>query len=128
MFFYFNKCVKQQHSQSILLYSICLVDESSAIGNRSKVFEQAENNLFKTCVLLVVFFFMSMSYSFVIYFLYYVDGDRFGYLFSGWNIQLSNLLVLCNSVCNPFIYTFRYTEFQMCFLDVINKLFQRHRS
>ena len=83
---------------------------------RSEVLAKAERNLFTTCILLVVLYICSNTFNFTMFFLYYIDADRFEHLYVGWPYHLSEIMVLFNSICNPFIYSIRYHEFQECLL------------
>ena len=87
---------------------------------RSKNLAKAERHLFSTCVLLVVMYFISMTFNFAIWILYYIDSARFEHLFNSWTFHISQAMVIFNCVCNPFIYTIRYYEFQECLMHFFN--------
>ena len=85
-------------------------------GFTSKVSSQAQVNLFQTCVLLVITFILMGFYQFVMMVLQIrnVNPDVVAL-----HYHISNSLVLLNATINPFIYCFRYKEFQTRLKEIV---------
>ena len=92
--------------------------KQGTMDNRQKYMKAAHSNVLQTGVMLAVVYVICWTYLFTI------DGlIIYGVIanFSGieWNTGLA--LALCNSCVNPFIYSFRYHEFQQALKDLVRR-------
>ena len=77
--------------------------------NKSKKLQKAQSNLVQTCAILCVMFVGCWFLHAAIFMLYFadvfekLDNDLF---------HISNILIVFNSCANPYVYSFRYAEFQ----------------
>ena len=93
--------------------------------NRVDHMKTAQNNVLQTGVILVIVYVICWSYLILINaFIVYQVLDNFSSM--EWNLALT--LVLGNSCINPFIYSFRYREFQIAAKSLFKKIFCKKQS
>ena len=81
----------------------------SKTSTKKDTLSKAQTNIFFTCVLLLVFYFMCWLSNVTTIMLYLAEFIEF----SSTVINISAILLLVNSVINPFIYTIRYDDFKV---------------
>ena len=81
----------------------------SKSGQKKSTLSKAQTNIFYTCVILLFFYFtcwLSNIVSIMLFLARFID-------FSTTVVNISAILVLVNSVINPFIYAIRYDEYKL---------------